>query len=639
MAFIIFQLVKFYFGFQIAKVIVGLLFAAGRYTILIILALIASAVYGRADVGSDTDRRSSRSTLSPGEVREFSGSGSGATEDAALSDAYKNALTLLIREEFEVSYSVREEIQATESTLVRSSRLISELGEIELSGVRVAKSKVEPDPKGGFRADATYSVPRSDLELAKARSRTLKLSGRASSVRGAVERTVIGSANIHRANLIVETNPPGAMVTLPDGLALPTPFHIRGAIEPGESVIQIDHPDHDPKTVRFIAKAGGTVTIHEKLSRAEVWFKVETDPPGAAVEIGGVKRGQSPVSMKVQAGTTLDIAVEHPDTQPSRRQIKVFRSPVSQTVKFKLTYKPTYIQIIAPNIAGRFTVKKGSRRTEVPRAQAIQLDPEQIKVCFEPLSKEVARSTQCGAECCRTVDLKPGQLNMIGFHKELSGAVEGQSVIEVDGDQVRTVKSETDKETHKSSSAGASSPSLNLDLPSAEFGWSMGLNFESVSIRDQAAENNISRSNSTMVPTLGARAGLRLTAGWLYTEGGFNFSYGVENSSSKTYTLNGIRGFDGAAGLQFDASEKTALAVGYRISRRSGELEIRDTASFRENIQTRSFTQDRRGLEMRYLNRPSGFYTDLWFLNSKSTTAQLPESAGAQITIGILGDF
>ncbi|MBK7892129.1 MAG: PEGA domain-containing protein [Bdellovibrionales bacterium] len=570
-----------------------------------------------------------------GRTREFEGIGIGAIESEAANEAYQNAMTALFREEFQIAYSVSETIEQGTFSVYRSSQFRAEAGEIQLDGVKLVSSSKRTLENGATEVRAKYAVSLATLSMAKKRYSLVNRK----SVNSEAEMSIIGAANPYRANLVVETTPPGALVTIGESISLPSPLRLNGVLDPGSHTIRLDHPDYEPRLISVAALPGKTVVVREQLERAKVSLRFETTPDEAQLTVDGRVRGRTPVAVEVEAGQMIEFRIDHPDTNGVSKKMKVFRSPANQTVTVALEFKPTYLQIVAPELAGKFEITRGFRTTEIPRGKPVQFDPGDYKVCFEPFSKEVSKEIACGGRCCKPVSLKPGRLNIIGFHQELRAPTSVAPVRELKGEEL-SEKKQTEKvwgESNGASSAGSGSSASHrnpFDWPKIYVTrrWSFEAGVDSIQI-----------AKRTVVLGL-LSTGLRFEFGrHIFAEGAYHWGLGESKEATTKTIATNIHGPEAALGLQTSPENKWVFSVDYRVGRRVGhyKLEEKSTTNGSTQVVEADFLQVFSGPSIRIGSggKSDTGFVDVWAYQDASSSKQVRSVSGVRMRLGVSFEF
>ncbi len=354
------------------------------------------------------------------EIR-FSGVGRGATTAEALDQAYEVALRDFLMREFPTQVEVAEQFVHTLSgprarggTSVRSA-------DVQIKGVRIIESRVRAEGQVQI-AEVTYGISRRLFETARrtaAMKASVPLAQRLRENRDDIDE------DPHRASLVVETEPPGALVHIKDlGFSVPTPTRLPHFLSPGRVQIRIDHPEYEPIEETHEVHAGQSLEIRRTLKRAQVTVKFESEPEGATIWINGTKRGRTPVFHTHRLGQDLRVELTHPQADPYEQNFVITREPPLQLIKVKMQYKPTYVHLLAPpRPAGRYFLKKTFSSATLTLNQPQELPAGTSEFCFQAdrdrqaEDQELLKSTRCGSNCCQSVDLKPGLINYVSFHE------------------------------------------------------------------------------------------------------------------------------------------------------------------------------------------------------------------------------
>lgn len=575
---------------------------------LVLLMLLFSSVFNFALVAKGQDIR-------------FEGIGTGASESLAMSDAYQNAMSVFLKEHFPVQYSVEEEVSENQNALIRNSKFRAAIGNVEIDGIKV-EDVARTSANGVFEVKVRYSVPRSQVLMAQKRLSVVQPRSALVPVGGA-DLSNSEPVNLYRSSLVVNTTPQGALVTIDDSVSLPSPFQLNGFLDQGEHTIRIDHPAYNPVELNVQAVPGKTIRINEKLSRATVAIRIESLPDSAILTVDGKKHGQTPVTVVLEAGRLVDIRIDHPDAKTVSKKVKVIRDPSSQTIRIPMEYHPTYVQVVGPEVAGRFTISMKGKKSEITRGRLVQVDPGQAEICFSPLSSEVEKTLECGKNCCKSIDLKPGRQNLMSFHRELREQASVAPVRELKGEVLEPIAEEN----------SVSSTSFNWDLlPSIRLQPKVSMDFDfgidSVSIKD---EN---------VNLYGIGTSLRLSVfNHLYADLGVSMGAGDSSGSSgfRRVTLDQYTAFERAFGVSTSRDGEFVLSIDLRSGGRKGTYVYRDPTPGLPMPKPQSFSQELNGVSIRLQGKHgSGHsFVDYWSYSSSGSV----QSGGSRLQFGMGVDF
>lgn len=555
----------------------------------------------------------------------FEGTGTGASESLAMSDAFQNAMSGFVKEHFPVQYSVDEEIRQTTKHVIQNSKFRASIGDIELDGIRVETSERKTLPAGGFEVKVKYSVPRSIVLMAKKRLALAK----GETAPRTTQINMGGSASVHRGNLIVRTNPPGALVTIDDAVTLPSPIQLNGFLDPGQHKLLIDHPHYLPVESVVNAEPGKTVVLDEKLIRASIELTVESYPSGAVLQIDGKAVGQTPKTVSLDVGRQVELRLDHSDTKSLSRKILVVRDPSRQTLRVALEYHPTFVQVLGPEIAGKFSISLNGKKADIAQGRSIQVDPGLAKICFSAMSKEVQRGIECGGQCCKSAEIKPGRQNLVSFHRELRTKTRVAPIREVDSESIKDVEevSETD---FTEGSAKLTRPNLPTISLNPRLSWQFDMGIDSVAVNTQ----------SVLLSTLGT--GLRLSLmNHIYGEAGINFGSGESTSYNSLTKIESLSGSEGAIGISTASDNSAIYYLDYRFGKRQGAFLAGNKVPGSSLPTPETFSQAMNGFSggVRSSGKEAHGYFDLWFYSSTFTRKELSNGGGVRLRLGLGFDF
>lgn len=389
-------------------------FGLTRTALVVAVALIGGSITARAD-----------------DAVRFEGTGRGGTEAQALAQAYQVALRDLLMREFPARIEVAEHFLHTLSGPVARGGVSIESPPVELKGMRLVKSHIHKE-RDEFIAHATYVIPRRLFETARSAA-LLKARQPTESV---LQKSLRENLDPHRADLSVETSPPGALVSLKEmGFTLPSPVNLQQFVEPGQITLRIDHPEYEPLEEVHEVQAGGRIAIQRTLKRAQVQLKLMSVPKGATIWINGKKQGQTPAVYTHRVGESLRVELQHPQTEAFETELSITREPEFQMLEFQMKYKPTYLQILAPaRPTGRFYMRRGFSTVTLKPQEPIAIEPGDREICFETASGSSGDTpaTRCGNRCCQNIIIQPGQMNYVSFHEQLSPPVLSPTLRQID---------------------------------------------------------------------------------------------------------------------------------------------------------------------------------------------------------------
>ena len=262
-------------------------------------------------------------------------SGSEKSERDALREAMNDATEQATRENFGFYTQVQSESTETLKETRYSKRTSEESERVRFVEFEQINLLITNDRDRSV-AYVLYRYPVRQIDAEKARlKRLLKSREKPEEVHEIGE-----GKNRHLGSVEVFSKPSGAEVRIDHRSWGKTPVRIRGALEPGEHLVDLLHPDYEPEiNGTFIAVPGQMVTFQKILQRKEVVLKIRTEPEGAIVSVDGkIVDGVTPNEVKAYLGDTLNLSLSHPEVNPETTQVKV--SEELELPVFNLIYKP-----------------------------------------------------------------------------------------------------------------------------------------------------------------------------------------------------------------------------------------------------------------------------------------------------------
>ena len=116
-------------------------------------------------------------------------------------------------------------------------------------------------------------------------------------------------------SLIVDSHPPGATLFVDGKPADHTPATLELAPGPHEVVVSKDRY----ATTTEHATAPGSLTV--ELKRPSLTLEVQSRPPAAQVEVGGVPRGKTPVTLHLPGYESYQVQVMLAGAEPWKRPV------------------------------------------------------------------------------------------------------------------------------------------------------------------------------------------------------------------------------------------------------------------------------------------------------------------------------
>lgn len=150
------------------------------------------------------------------------------------------------------------------------------------------------------------------------------------------------------AKVLLQTVPPGANL-LVDGVDQgPTPLELE--LLAGEHQLQFNQQGFAPLVTTMVVAAGENQSPPAyQLQTAPATVTITSEPPGATVAVGGVFRGQTPLTTRLPSNQQHDIKVSAAGFSSAKRLVS-FRPEEQQTLEFKLVpeYGTVFIAAIPP---------------------------------------------------------------------------------------------------------------------------------------------------------------------------------------------------------------------------------------------------------------------------------------------------
>lgn len=187
------------------------------------------------------------------------------------------------------------------------------------------------------------------------------------------------------AELIVTTEPNGALVYLNGVPVGTTPLHARG-LQEGAADLDLALPLHKAVRRDIILAHGAPLKIHERIEAEIGRLNLDVEPGTAHVEIENVFNGKASElsSLKLKAGEH-NIQIDHPDFEGVQQ--KIFVSPGGDTYRrVELKPKPAKISFISNKYP--FKANFIGKEDEAHSVEIENNEPQLIEPIFE---KVVAR--------------------------------------------------------------------------------------------------------------------------------------------------------------------------------------------------------------------------------------------------------
>jgi hypothetical protein len=113
----------------------------------------------------------------------------------------------------------------------------------------------------------------------------------------------------------IDSMPPGALVTIGDKVVGPAPR--KANVSSGIKIrVKLELKGYQTFEDDFIAEAGKTLVIRQRLVAAPSTLAVETTPPGAQVTAGGQLLGSTPLSRPMPAGAGVEVVISKAGYDP-----------------------------------------------------------------------------------------------------------------------------------------------------------------------------------------------------------------------------------------------------------------------------------------------------------------------------------
>lgn len=261
-----------------------------------------------------------------------------SSEKQALREAIEDAQEQALKENFGVILKVDAEAHATLSEVKLSKRTseVSELARLVL--FEPVETLITPVP-GGQMAYVLCKYPVEEIEREKRRLRS-------------VLQVKNGEGQIHEAgkaggknfgSLEVLSDPPGVEVKVDHRPWGNTPIRIRGALEAGEHLIDLSHPEYEPELNGSVLIVPGQMLTYKKtLNRRKITLQIVSEPKGALVSVNGhTLPEQTPLEYTALLGDPLSITLTHPETLSQTHQVKAIDGVLIPPIN--LVYKPARI--------------------------------------------------------------------------------------------------------------------------------------------------------------------------------------------------------------------------------------------------------------------------------------------------------
>jgi len=129
--------------------------------------------------------------------------------------------------------------------------------------------------------------------------------------------------------LIVETTPPGARISVGGMVQEGVSPVVTGPLNPGPVEVTAELPGMIPIKDVFNVEAGGTVKVKLTLSVREVLLPVTSDPSGASVTVDGKPAGETPLTVTLTGASRVTVRLEMAGYVPVQQQIDPMKPPTT----------------------------------------------------------------------------------------------------------------------------------------------------------------------------------------------------------------------------------------------------------------------------------------------------------------------
>ena len=301
-----------------------------------------------------------------------------SSEKQALREAIEDAQEQALKENFGVLLKVDAESHATLNDVKLSKRTseVSELARLVL--FEPVETLITPVP-GGQMAYVLCRYPVEEIEREMRRIRSVL---QVKNGEGQVHETgKAGGKNF--GSLEVLSDPPGMEVKVDHRPWGNTPIRIRGALEAGEHLVDLTHPEYEPElNGSVLIVPGQSVTFRKTLNRRKITLQIVSEPKGALVSVNGhTLPEQTPLEYTALLGDPLSITLTHPETLSQTHQVKAIDGLQIPTIN--LVYKPARILLdtypsgaevyVDEKLMGKtgsgeaFVVSHGNRKVELKK--------------------------------------------------------------------------------------------------------------------------------------------------------------------------------------------------------------------------------------------------------------------------------
>jgi hypothetical protein len=143
--------------------------------------------------------------------------------------------------------------------------------------------------------------------------------------------------------LEVVTQPSGAEVFIDGTRWGVTPLRIYGRLTSGKHQLLLDHPAHAPVEEELIIIPAVTVKVARVLTKAQGAVRIDSDPAGALITVGGKVLGKTPTSrLEFPAGERITFEITHPKSERMIQEVSLARHSLRE-IELKLVLKSEYL--------------------------------------------------------------------------------------------------------------------------------------------------------------------------------------------------------------------------------------------------------------------------------------------------------
>jgi hypothetical protein len=228
------------------------------------------------------------------------------TYKEAVNQAFEQAVSDAIRENFGFSTSITSDTYSTESDSQILKRFRQNSQNIELKGFERIDMRVEND-SNKYKIQMLYRYDKTAIqqELQRIKSDVPNLNSMAFEAGGATKNNLGG--------LQVITDPPNASIYLNDERFLKSPLMVKNQIAPNKYTLVLDHPAYETITEEIIILPNEVAEIEKTLTPAFGYLNIESSPENADVYINNKHIGRTPIDeLKYLATEKFTLRLEHP---------------------------------------------------------------------------------------------------------------------------------------------------------------------------------------------------------------------------------------------------------------------------------------------------------------------------------------